>query len=266
MIILLQRKLEEFKIWVTVAVEGVGTCTSRVQIKWSKSHFFVLSSNCSEQHLDIFSTLSPALHFQLPMIPALTVGFNDESIGMISVATDHPLFNWAGYVKTMIMQNTEELVVRIAAVTKLILYDLLELYSWVKLRLLQEKKRTCYEDLSVLHKPAPSPWWATVWQKPLLRDLHTWFLCLSVYLSDVSRRVILRFDRCCITDHISACRRSVEFPELCVYHRARRGKKNCLTERSSLLMCTTTTVKDPCAVLQTFLQSALDLDNLPLKL
>jgi hypothetical protein len=39
-----------------------------------------------------------------------------------------------------------------------------------------------------------------------------------------------------------------------------------LTERSSLLICTTTTVKDPCAVLQTFLQSALDLDILPLKL
>jgi hypothetical protein len=33
MIILLQRKLEELEIWVTVAVEGVGTCTSRVQIK-----------------------------------------------------------------------------------------------------------------------------------------------------------------------------------------------------------------------------------------
>lgn len=172
----------------------------------------------------------------------------------------------AGYVKTKIMQNTEEFVVWIAAVTELILYDLSELYSWVKLRLLQDKKRTCYEDLSVLHKLVPSPWWATVWQKPLLWDLHTWFLCLSVSLSHVSRRVILRFDRCCITDHISACRRSVEFPELCVYHRARSGKKNCLTERSSLLMCTTTTVKDPCAVLQTFLQSALDLDILPLKL
>jgi hypothetical protein len=100
-----------------------------------------LSSNCSEQHLDIFSTLSSALHFQLPMIPALTVGSNDKSIGMISVATDHPLFNRAGYVKTMIMQNTEELVVRIAALTELILCDLLELYSWVKLRLLQDKKR-----------------------------------------------------------------------------------------------------------------------------
>ncbi len=75
------------------------------------------------------------------MIPALTVGSNDKSIGMISVATDHPLFNRAGYVKTMIMQNTEELVVRIAALTELILCDLLELYSWVKLRLLQDKKR-----------------------------------------------------------------------------------------------------------------------------
>jgi hypothetical protein len=164
------------------------------------------------------------------------------------------------------MQNTEEFVVWIAAVTELSLYDLLELYSWVKLRLLQYKKSTCYEDLSVLHKPAPSPWWATVWQKCLLRDLHTWFLCLSVSLSHVSRRVILRFDRCCITDHINPCRRSVKFPELCVYHRARRGNKNCLTERSSLLMCTTTTVKDTCAVLKTFLQSALDLDILPLKL
>jgi hypothetical protein len=38
-----------------------------------------------------------------------------------------------------------------------------------------------------------------------------------------------------------------------------------LTE-SSLLMCTTTTVKDPCTVLQTFLQSALDLDILSLML
>jgi len=46
----------------------------------------------------------------------------------------------AGYVKTTIMQNTEKFVVWIDAVTELILYDLLELYSWVKFGLLQDKK------------------------------------------------------------------------------------------------------------------------------
>ncbi len=266
MTILLRRKLEEFEIWVTVAVEGIGTCTSRVQSSDQKaiSLFWVqtaLSNTWISSLLFLLRCIFSCQWFQLWQLVSMTCLQAWSVWQQIILSSTYCWLcednNHANHRRVYCLNcccDRTDLVWSVRA----LFMDEVEASSG--------QKRTCYEDLSVLHKPAPSPWWATVWQKPLLRDLHTWFLCLSVSLSHVSRRVILRFDRRCITDHISTCRRSVEFPELCVYHRARRGKKNCLTERSSLLICTTTTVKDPCAVLQTFLQSALDLDILPLKL